>query len=317
LGPVIASSAGGNDFAYGGAQTTGTGGFNGAFIKDLDEQVDQYLASRTIDSHALYEVFTGANDFINGQTNVSVPAGVIAAQINRLIAAGATQFFVPNLPLLGDTPEFNGNVSTKAQYNLLTTQFNAALATTLDSLQIQNPALTFFRLDVASLFQEVINNPAQFGLTNVTASAAPGLTPGTLFYNKSKIVPNPNQYVFWDDVHPTATVHAILAQDALHLLTLPGDFNHDGIVDAADYIVWRDAFGQRGLGLQADGDGDGVVDATDYDIWRKYYGDASGSLPAASTAVPEPATLVLSIAAGFVFVSCTQGSKLRRSSAAT
>src|SRR5262249_10809768 len=41
LPPIARSTAGGNDFAYGGAQTSGTGGLNGIFIKDLDEQVTQ------------------------------------------------------------------------------------------------------------------------------------------------------------------------------------------------------------------------------------------------------------------------------------
>src|SRR5262245_1866124 len=38
--PAMArSTAGGNDYAYGGAQTTGTKGLSGVFIKDVDEQV--------------------------------------------------------------------------------------------------------------------------------------------------------------------------------------------------------------------------------------------------------------------------------------
>jgi len=45
-------------------------------------------------------------------------------------------------------------------------------------------------------------------------------------YDTSLIVPNPNAYLFWDGVHPTATVHAILAERARMLLVgLPGDHN--------------------------------------------------------------------------------------------
>src|SRR5215467_5024867 len=47
LPPITRSTSGGNDFAYGGAQTSGTGGLNGIFIKDIDEQVDQYLSTRS------------------------------------------------------------------------------------------------------------------------------------------------------------------------------------------------------------------------------------------------------------------------------
>jgi phospholipase/lecithinase/hemolysin len=302
FGPIARSTAGGNDFAYGGAQTSGTGGTEGAFIEDVDEQVNDFLGSRAVDRHALFEVFSGANDLINGQTNVNLPVNTIATQIGRLVAAGATQFFVPNVPLLGDTPRFNGSVSTQTQYNALATQFNTALSATLDSLRANNSALTFFRLDVTSLFEDVKSNPATFGLTNVTSPAAPGLTPGTLFYNKNKIVPNANQYLFWDDLHPTTTIHALLAQQALALLALPGDFNHDGIVGTADYTVWRDTLGRVGLGLAADGDGDNVVDAADYEIWKKYFGE-HGSGAGAAAAVPEPASwLSMLIAAGAVIV---------------
>ena len=51
-------------------------------------------------------------------------------------------------------------------------------------------------------------------------------------------------------------------------LNLPGDFNQDGVVDAADYVLWRDTQGQTGTGLLADGDGNQVVDQADYNLWR-------------------------------------------------
>jgi phospholipase/lecithinase/hemolysin len=293
FGPIKPSTAGGNDFAYGGAQTSGTGGFDGIFIKDVDEQVSQFLNSRAVDPHALYEVFSGANDFINGQTNVNVPVGTIDTQIGRLIAAGATQFFVPNLPLLGDTPRFNGNSATQVQYDTLTRQFNTALTAALDNLRASNAALSFYRLDVASIFEQARSDPAAFDLTNVTEPAAPDLTPGTSSYDTSRIAPNANEFLFWDDLHPTTTVHAIFAERALDLLRLPGDFNHNGLVDAADYTVWRDAFGEAGAFLAADGDGNGVVNNDDYGIWRTHFGQSASS--GSATAVPEPATVWLMV----------------------
>lgn len=88
----------------------------------------------------------------------------------------------------------------------------------------------------------------------------------------------------------------------LHLiLILPGDYNHNGVVDAADYIVWRYTLGQTGAGLAADGDGNFVVDQLDYDFWKARYGNAiDGASGGASSfaAVPEPrATTQLMLAA--------------------
>ena len=215
------STAGGDNFAYGGAQTSGTGGIEGIAIRDVDEQVTQYLGARTVDPTALYVVFAGSNDFINGQTNVATPAARLATDLSRLITAGARNFLVPNLPLLGYTPRFNGNATTAATYNARTEQFNAAMDAKLLDLSDDAAGLAFFRLDVASLFADAMANPAKFGLANVTAAAAPGLTPGANTYNTSLIAPNANQYLFWDDLHPTATVHSILATRALALVTVP------------------------------------------------------------------------------------------------
>jgi probable HAF family extracellular repeat protein len=68
-----------------------------------------------------------------------------------------------------------------------------------------------------------------------------------------------------------------------YLLTpipLPGDFNLDGTVDAADYVVWRKT---------------GVNGPTGYDTWRTNFGEpgGTGSVASANAAIPEPTTLMM------------------------
>ena len=74
-----------------------------------------------------------------------------------------------------------------------------------------------------------------------------------------------------------------------------GDYNQNGIVDVADYTVWRDALGQSGIGLAADGDGDQMITEADYGIWKTNFGHHAGGGAGvnANAAVPEPATMVL------------------------
>lgn len=288
LGSIQRSTAGGNNFAYGGAQTTGTGGIFGFFIRDVDEQVTQFLNTRTVDPSALFVVYAGANDLFSGQTNVNVPVGSLASDIGRLVAAGARQFLVPNLPPLGFTPSYNASPTLKAQFNARSEQFNAALNVALDNLSASNLELMFYRLDVADLFLDALADPAGFGLTNVTNPAAPGLEPGMASYNTAQIVPNANEYMFWDEVHPTATVHAILAERARMLLEgLPGDYNEDGTVDAADYTVWRDRVG--GTSSLPNDDTAGV-DVDDYERWKLNFGELSGGASVDLAHVPEQTT---------------------------
>jgi probable HAF family extracellular repeat protein len=62
--------------------------------------------------------------------------------------------------------------------------------------------------------------------------------------------------------------------------TLPGDFNHDGAVDAADYVVWRKTDGTQ----------------TGYNTWRAHFGEISGSgsaAPPPTSAIPEPTSALL------------------------
>lgn len=69
---------------------------------------------------------------------------------------------------------------------------------------------------------------------------------------------------------------------------LSGDYNGNGLVDAADYTVWADHFGST-TNLTADGNGDGIVDAADYTVWQDNFGNANISTRQAAS-IPEPTT---------------------------
>lgn len=68
----------------------------------------------------------------------------------------------------------------------------------------------------------------------------------------------------------------------------PADYNGDGLVDAADYTVWRDTLLST-TDLRADGNGDGVVNAIDYELWSGGYGYE----PLGARSVPEPSAIAL------------------------
>lgn len=78
---------------------------------------------------------------------------------------------------------------------------------------------------------------------------------------------------------------------------LAGDFNHDGVVDAADYSTWRDHFGDADeTALNGNGDGMNGVDAGDYALWVDQFGEhdqGSGGGSVGVGTVPEPGAWAL------------------------
>jgi hypothetical protein len=94
---------------------------------------------------------------------------------------------------------------------------------------------------------------------------------------------------------------------------LAGDYNNDGVANAADYTVWRDTVGAIGAILDADGNRNGIIDTGDYLLWKSYFANsANGSGRSfASTQfahVPEPTSTFVVFIVGFASL----GSRLRR-----
>jgi hypothetical protein len=88
----------------------------------------------------------------------------------------------------------------------------------------------------------------------------------------------------------------------LNQTTLPWDYNHDGVVNAADYTVWRNSLGQsdpdpENNPLAANANRNGSVDLKDYAAWKYHFGESlpGGGASAAigSSSVPEPTTALL------------------------
>lgn len=83
--------------------------------------------------------------------------------------------------------------------------------------------------------------------------------------------------------------------------SLAGDFNNDGIVDAADYTVWRDNYGATNeSALSGAGDGFFGVNEADYELWRSNFG--ASIAPILSAAIPEPASSSLAVVAATVLL---------------
>lgn len=100
-------------------------------------------------------------------------------------------------------------------------------------------------------------------------------------------------------------------ESADEAVVLAGDYNNDGVVDAADYTVWRDALG--GDTLTNETVSPGIVDQADYEQWRSNFGNSgSGALTAGAGTVPEPAAMALWGLAGVLGLASRQLQRCRR-----
>ncbi len=224
-GAITNSLDGGTDYAFGGATTAGGttertvisnidpfgGGDLTVDVDNLGLQVDDYLGAQTPDAAALYIVWGGGNDLFDDDSdaNVNATAANVAALVQRLAEAGARSLLVPNVPPLGLVPHYKDDPETAAALNAASSKYrvklNADLDATVATLADEGITITLYRLDIYGLFYRLAANPDDYGFTNITDSA------------QGQSV-DPDQYLFWDDLHPTTAGHFQIAQAAFDLL---------------------------------------------------------------------------------------------------
>lgn len=205
------------DFAVGGAMS-GLTNEDPRFPHSgvLGQVQDFVMKNEKLDDEAIYVVWGGANDFL-GATNLATPGvaeAVIANAITNLTqsisllnAHGARHFLIPNLPDLGLIPLNHGQQAAGATYISMT--FNQAYASALAELGQQLRYVDIHTVDVASLLENVAASPGTYQFLNVTDACVSDPTYACVLssFNSGSAA----GYLFWDDVHPTASAHALLA----------------------------------------------------------------------------------------------------------
>ncbi len=209
------------NYAFGGARASNSplNPFN------MTDQVSQFLADNggVADSDALYAVWFGGNDVrdaLVAALSGGSPAVVIeeavtnyATNMLTLILSGAADFVVLNAPNVGVAPavtELGEAASIGATQ--LSAAFNLALDGVLGSIKTAFPHVNIIRVDAFTLITDIVASPGTFGIGNAEdACLTPLVTAGA-------ICKSPDEYLFWDGIHPTRAGHEIVAGAALDAL---------------------------------------------------------------------------------------------------
>ncbi len=241
-------SSAGTDYAVGGAET------GNANPGDLSSQLTAFKTANPGGANptGLYIIWIGSND-LNAILSSNPTPAVAAAEalaavgnidnaITTLAGDGAKDFLVLTVPDLGKTPAVTalGAAAETAASGLslffdqaLVNGYGAAGIPSLSGLAGLDGGLRMSVLDTYSLLDTVAASPAAFGLTNVTQ---PCLT-GEVDYAGGTPCANPNSYLFWDQLHPTAAGQSIVAAAALQAVPEPASltmlFSGAGVFAAA------------------------------------------------------------------------------------
>ena len=157
--------------------------------------------------NALYVLWAGANDYLHSCSSATVPVENLTRAIASVAKVGAKNILIANLPDLGQLPATRNSVNS-ARLSALTSAHNQSLRRALKLLNQQYPALQIVTLDANTLYSEAISNPAAFGFTNVQSACL----------SSNRACGNPDQFLFWDGIHPTTAAHRILGERAFRVL---------------------------------------------------------------------------------------------------
>lgn len=219
--PALQGSAHATNYAVGAARARDV-----ANNFTLTLQVTTFLldSGGVADPDALYVIEMGGNDvrdaFASGDPLIA--AGIVNGALNsiatnvvRLYQAGARQFLVMNVPNIALTPAVRAlGPAAFVPATQATLAFNLGLSAPIVGVLDQLSALpgsSFQLLDAFQLLNDITADPTAFGLTNVEdACVTPNIPP----FKCDK----PDEFLFWDGIHPTKVAHALLAEEAATVL---------------------------------------------------------------------------------------------------
>ena len=213
--------------------------YNGVFSKSLSlmiyrklvstldgmlQQLLSYDAAHAISAQQKAETliieWSGANDliFVNDRPTKEAADKAIRARINnlkQLIEHGYRHFVLFNLPDLALTPRYqNKNKDEKANAHDCSAYFNEKFAEAYQDVAAANPDCSIDGFDIFGTFTRGYQNPKKYGF-DADKIRVPYIQSIDFKLEKSRknTASAAHGYMFWDDLHPTAYLHALVAEE--------------------------------------------------------------------------------------------------------
>ncbi|XP_071722407.1 GDSL esterase/lipase At1g71691-like [Rutidosis leptorrhynchoides] len=183
----------------------------------------------------IFFVGMGSNDYLNNylmpdyptknQYNAFEYADLLIKQYRlqliSLYKLGARKFVISGLGSIGCIPSIRAQSPDgrcNKQANLLIEPFNANAKAMINNLNVQLPGAKFIFIDIARLFDDLIDNAKIYGFS-VTDEGCCGVG-----RNRGQLTclpmetpcPNRDDYVFWDAFHPTQAVNVLFGKKAFN-----------------------------------------------------------------------------------------------------
>jgi phospholipase/lecithinase/hemolysin len=210
------------NYAFGGARIVPS---STQRVPDAKSQILMYLGDYGMArDDALYVYQFGGND-IRDSFGIFMAQGPAAAighihgaalqagyDIEMLYAAGAREILVANAPNLEHAPAVK-MAGASALGSFMSATFNGILEGELLRLGDTYPDLVIHRLDMAAFINEIVADGSSFGFENVENPCL------YVFLEDGGRCDNPDEFLFWDGIHPTAAAHKVLGQRALEAIS--------------------------------------------------------------------------------------------------
>lgn len=232
-----------DNYAFGGATVLGaphTSPNSNSFPPTLREEVQHFLQKSITEdkSKMLFIIWIGANDYFFDTPDVELKTTLVTNEIfsiiQELMSKGASNFLILNIPDISFCP-YSTDLPYKEKLHQSSIQHNAKLLEGITKFQQTYPSVKFNFFDIFSLVNDIGQNPDKYNqkynchLVNLNEACWKGgyrlsvsKTNSVVLneaYNINKnyeagLTPcdHPDEYFFWDHIHPSEVAHNILAQ---------------------------------------------------------------------------------------------------------